>query len=118
MGYYLAPFGLCALSLAACRYAGQVGNLRGGWLPPPARSERAGHPAKLPHKVSVSQAEAEARAPLPDGCVAARRRPGAGLVPGEERRYPDQRKTQRLAGRATGPARYHRQMTPGTRVGA
>src|ERR1035441_6749726 len=55
---------------------------------------------------------------LPDGCVAARRRPSAGHVPGEEWRNRGQRKTQRLAGRATGPARYHRQMTPGTRVGA
>src|SRR5450759_2971145 len=27
---------------AACRYAGQVANLRGGWLPPPVRCEHGG----------------------------------------------------------------------------
>jgi hypothetical protein len=50
---------MCAIDV------GQVGNLRGGWLPPPVRCERGGtlwvgpidnRPQlnKLPHKVSAS----------------------------------------------------------------
>src|ERR1035438_6342385 len=34
-------------------HVGQVGNLRGGWLPPPVRCIRGGIPTKLPHKVSA-----------------------------------------------------------------
>src|ERR1039458_1039857 len=44
---------------------GQVGNLRGGWLPPPTRNRRGSRPianrpqlGKLPHKVSSARRRA------------------------------------------------------------
>src|ERR1039458_1578742 len=71
LGRAAATFGESPASFAACRYVGQVVNLRGGWVPPPVGCKRGSGPidnrpqlAKLPHEVPATYCSLMPRASM------------------------------------------------------